>query len=97
MHLLGISISVPAKPPCGENEVLSTCSNIGCFTLKTCNDNKTQYVCNLVGKCRPSCVCIDGYTKYSNNICELIDECPQDTTLVLERKSIDSGLQFVSP
>uniref|UniRef100_A0A2A4J7B9 Serpin domain-containing protein n=1 Tax=Heliothis virescens TaxID=7102 RepID=A0A2A4J7B9_HELVI len=63
-------------PPCGNNEVLSNCSNGGCGPW-TCDDVGFPTGCVKMDQkyCTVGCVCKEGYVK-NNGVCVPVTDCP---------------------
>ncbi|PZC85306.1 hypothetical protein B5X24_HaOG201802 [Helicoverpa armigera] len=63
-------------PPCGQNEVLSDCSNGGCGPW-TCDDVGFPTGCVKMDQkyCTVGCVCKEGYVR-ENGVCVPVTNCP---------------------
>ncbi|XP_072941003.1 zonadhesin-like [Epargyreus clarus] len=66
----------PIVPFCGENEMISMCSNNNCQKM-SCDDKEPDPDCELQGVCSPGCLCQDGYLRALNGTCVPKEECPE--------------------
>ncbi|KAJ8732169.1 hypothetical protein PYW08_014899 [Mythimna loreyi] len=65
-------------PPCGDNEILSNCSNGGCGPWR-CTDVGIPTGCVKMDQkyCKVDCVCKEGYVRDENEVCVPVTDCPE--------------------
>ncbi|KAJ8732616.1 hypothetical protein PYW07_015215 [Mythimna separata] len=65
-------------PPCGDNEILSNCSNGGCGPWR-CTDVGIPTGCVKMDQkyCKVDCVCKEGYVRDDKEVCVPVSKCPE--------------------
>ncbi|XP_037924648.1 chymotrypsin inhibitor-like [Hermetia illucens] len=73
-----IAPSTDASPDCAENEVYTTCGNVGCQPTCAMSLKGTKCI-GIIGRCGHGCYCKDGYVRLSSEggRCVLIADCAQ--------------------
>jgi hypothetical protein len=67
-------VNIPAPPrECGLNEVWNTCANARCLR-RICADVGKPLICLRPWKCKPGCICREGYVRNQRS-CILEKDC----------------------